>query len=312
MSATLDTEITLTHGDLRLVVAPYGASLRGLSRVAAGGGAEPIIAGYEGAANKIGGQGDVLIPFPGRVAEGHYTFAGHAYQMDKNDTEGPNAIHGFLRRTVWETEAADTDRVAFTTAFAADAHAGYPFALGARVSYTLTEGGLSCAFTITNTGDAPAPVGAGFHPYFTVGSDLIDADTLQVPFETFLEFDAALIPTGRVLPVGGTPVDFLAPRALGATVFNTCYAQPRRDANGRARVRLSDPRTGRALAVWMDSAFDYVVLYSGDPLPEDHRRRALAVEPMTCGADAFNHPAWGLTTLAPGATLSGTWGVTVA
>ncbi len=309
---TPDTEITLTRGDLRLVVAPYGASLRGLSRVSGTGQAEPIIAGYEGAANKIGGQGDVLIPFPGRVAEGRYTFAGQAYQMQKNDKEGPNAIHGFLRQIIWDTEAADADSVTFTTAFAADAHAGYPFALSARVSYTLTGDGLACAFSVTNTGDAPAPVGAGFHPYFTAGAGLIDADTLEVPFETFLEFDAGLIPTGRVLPVAGTPVDFLAPRALGATVFNTCYARPRRGADGRACVRLSDGQTGRALSVWMDAAFDYVVLYSGDPLPPDHSRRALAVEPMTCGADAFNHPEWGLTTLAPGATLSGAWGVTVA
>jgi len=309
---TPDTEITLLRGDLSLRVAPYGASLRGLSRVSGTGQAEPIIAGYEGAANKIGGQGDVLIPFPGRVAEGRYTFAGQAHQMDKNDKEGPNAIHGFLRQTIWETEAAGADGAAFTTAFPTDAHAGYPFALSARVSYTLVQDGMVCAFSVTNTGDAPAPVGAGFHPYFTVGAGLIDADTLEVPFEAFLEFDAALIPTGRVLPVAGTALDFLAPRSLGATVFNTCYVQPKRDADGRARVRLSDAQAGRSLSVWMDAAFDYVVLYSGDPLPESHRRRALAVEPMTCGADAFNHPTWGLTTLAPGTTLSGAWGVTVA
>jgi len=40
MTATPDTEIVLSHGDLRLVVAPYGASLRGLSRVLPGGGQE--------------------------------------------------------------------------------------------------------------------------------------------------------------------------------------------------------------------------------------------------------------------------------
>jgi aldose 1-epimerase len=61
--------------------------------------------------------------------------------------------------------------------------------------------------------------------------------------------------------------------------------------------------------VWMDEAFEYVVLYSGDPLPESHRRRALAIEPMTCGSDAFNHPSWGLVSLAPGGTLTGAWGV---
>ena len=60
----------------------------------------------------------------------------------------------------------------------------------------------------------------------------------------------------------------------------------------------------------MDAAFDYVVFYSGDPLPAAHRRRSLAIEPMTCASDAFNHPEWGLVALVPGQTFSGAWGVT--
>jgi aldose 1-epimerase len=66
------------------------------------------------------------------------------------------------------------------------------------------------------------------------------------------------------------------------------------------------------LTIWLDASFSYVVLYSGDPLPDDHRRKSLAIEPMTCGSDAFNHPAWGLMTLAPAQTLTATWGVTVS
>ena len=312
--ATPDTEIMLAHGDWRLVVSPYGASLRGLTYQGADGVREDgvreeVITGYSGAGNKVGGQGDVLIPFPGRVAGGRYTFGGQTYQMDKNDKETPSAIHGFLRSTLWESEQPAPDEVTFTTNLHAGDHSGYPFALGVRVTYHLTDAGLAVAFVIENTGDTPAPVAAGFHPYFTVGSTLIDADTLQVPFDATLEFKD-LLPTGTVLPVDGTPLDFRRPHPLGGVVFNTCYLQPQRDPDGHVRIRLADPATGRSLAVWLDSAFDYVVLYSGDPLPESHRRRALAIEPMTCGADAFNHPEWGLAALKPGEKLSGTWGVT--
>ena len=304
VQVTPDTEIILTHGDWRLVVAPYGASMRGLSRA----GAE-VITGYTGAKGKVGGQGDVLIPFPGRVAEGRYTFLGQSYQMEKNDKETPSAIHGFLRTVIWETEQPAPDEVTFTTNLHAGDHPGYPFALGVRVTYHLTDTGMAVAFVIENTGDAPAPVATGFHPYFTVGSALIDTATLQVPFGATQEFKD-LLPTGAILPVEGTSLDFRQPRTLGGTVFNTCYLQPTRDPDGHLRIRLSDPATGRSLAVWMDAAFDYVVLYSGDPLPDDHRRRALAIEPMTCGTDAFNHPEWGLASLVPGETLSGSWGVT--
>ncbi len=300
---THDTEITLTRGSMRLVCAPYGASLRGLTR-----NGLPVVTGYTGAENKVGGQGDVLVPFPGRVRDGRYEFGGQTYQMERNDKETPSAIHGFLRHVVWETAAQDSESVTFQAAFGKDDYAGYPFALRATVTYQLTDNGMTCAFMVENVGDGPAPVGAGFHPYFSVGSETIDGDTLSVPFAATLEFDA-LLPTGNVLPVDGTEWDFRAPRPIGATVFNTCYLHPTRDADGLARIRLSNAQTGRAVTVTLDRAFDFVVLYSGDPLPAPHRRASLAIEPMTCGSDAFNHPEWGLAVLAPSQTLSGQWDV---
>ncbi len=300
---TPDTEHALSLGDWQLFTAPYGASLRGLLH----GGAE-VIKRYTGAAGKVGGQGDVLIPFPGRVNQGQYSFMGQQYQMDKNDKEGPNAIHGFLRSVFWDTASISAESVTYTTALAPDAHPGYPFSLDVTLTYRLSRNGLETQFEIENTGDAPAPVGAGFHPYFTAGSALINTDTLHIPFESYLEFDNALIPTGKVLPVAGTEFDFRQPRPVGETVLNTCYLQPQRDPDGLLRLRLS--AGNKAVTVWMDAAFDYVVLYSGDPLPPDHSRHALAIEPMTCGADAFNHPNWGLAALVPGETLTGSWGVT--
>lgn len=308
MQPTHDPQITLTHDDLHLVVAPYGASLRSLSRLAPDGVREDIVTGYSGAANKVGGEGDVLIPFPGRVTEGRYTFGGQTYQMDKNDKEAPAAIHGFLRHAPWEIAHQATDEVTFVIGLAADAHPGYPFALAVRVTYRLNSDGLTCSFAMENVGDKTAPVAAGFHPYFTVGSALIDADTLHVPFGSTLEYQD-LLPTGRVLPVEGTPLDFRQPHAIGDVKFNTCYLHPQRDPDGLIRIRLSNPAAQKSLAVWLDAAFDYVVLYSGDPLSESHRRRALAIEPMTCGSDALNHPEWGLVALEPAQTLTGAWGV---
>jgi len=88
-----DIDITLSAGDMRLTVSPYGASLRGLSFA----DGRQIITEYRGAANKIGGQGDVLIPFPGRVNNAKYTFGGRDYTLLQHDKETPSAIHGFLR-----------------------------------------------------------------------------------------------------------------------------------------------------------------------------------------------------------------------
>ena len=100
-----DVEITLSASDLRVKVSPFGASLRGMWREAADGMPQEIVTVYTGPHGKVGGQGDVLIPFPGRVRDGRYTFAGESHQMPANDRDGPNAIHGFLRLTPWEIEA---------------------------------------------------------------------------------------------------------------------------------------------------------------------------------------------------------------
>jgi aldose 1-epimerase len=303
-----DTEITLQAGDLRLKVSPYGAALRGLWREGPGGEQQPIITGYTGAQAKVGGQGDVLIPFPGRVRDGRYGFEGQTYQMRLNDKDGPNAIHGFLRLVPWETPEQSQSSVSFAVTLRADEQPGYPFSLRATVSYVLDQQGMTCRFTMENTGDRSAPVAAGFHPYFTVGSARIDHDLLHLPMAATLEFEN-LLPTGRVLPVDNTAYDFRQPRPIGETSFNTCYLNPLRDPDGLLRVRLAAAE--RAITVWMDSAFNYIVLFSGDQLPEPHSRRALAIEPMTCGSDAFNHPEWGLTILAPGQSFSGSWGVTL-
>ena len=304
-----DEEITLASGDLRLRVSPFGASLRGLWRETEGGQKQEIITGYTGAKGKVGGQGDVLIPFPGRVRDGRYTFDGNTYEMARNDKDGPNAIHGFLRLVAWETPAQTGNWVRFAASLDPAAHPGYPFGLRATVLYMLDQNRFSCRYTLENTGEQAAPVAIGFHPYFTVGGESINADTLHLPFQSTLEM-ANLLPTGQVVPVEGTSFDFQQPHSIGDTVFNTCFLNPIRDTDGLLRIRLADASDGNALTVWMDDTFNYVVLYSGDPLPEPHRRRSLAIEPMTCASDAFNHPEWGLVRLAPGQTFAGAWGVT--
>ena len=305
-----DVEITLSAGDLRLKVSPFGASLRGMWRELPDGTTQEIITGYTGAKGKVGGQGDVLIPFPGRVRDGKYTFEGKTYQMPTNDKDGPNAIHGFLRAARWVCLVKNEFSATFITTLNAEAHPGYPFSINATLTYAVRETGMDCVFTLENIGKTNAPTAAGFHPYFTVGSEQIDLDTLEIPMQSTLEM-VDLLPTGTILPVDDTPFDFRQPRLIGDTAFNTCYLNPIRDSDGYLRLRLGTTDGGRGITVKMDKAFNYVVLYSGDPLPPSHRRRSLAIEPMTCAADGFNHAEWGVKSLAPGESFTGAWGVEV-
>lgn len=252
----------------------------------------------------------MLIPFPGRISDGRYTFEGQSLQLECNDKEGPNAIHGFVRSLPWRVQEAHSDKVTFEIRLDADTYAGrgYPFSLAVWVTYNLDSSGLTCTFTVKNVGQQAAPVGVGFHPYFTVGTPLIDEAEVQIPGTAYLEFNERLVPTGAILGVAGTPWDYRRFREIGRQLFNHCYIQLERDAQGMAIASLRHAARDRTIDITMDHAFSAVVVYTGDAIA-DAPRAALAIEPMTCASDAFNHPDWGLKRLVPGETFSGRYNV---
>lgn len=307
---TPNTELTLSFQNQRAVVSPWGASLRRYFLLNEHTHKTDIMWGYSGHNAKRGGQGDVLIPFPGRIGNGRYSFDDQDFQLECNDKEGPNAIHGFVRNLPWQVEMNHSNRITCTVHLDASAYAerGYPFALHVGVTYELDHEGLSCAFTVKNVGKRPAPVGVGFHPYFTVGTPRIDAAEVQIPGNGYVEFNEQLVPTGSILRVADTPWDYRRFRAIAGQRFNHCYVQLERDAHGMATASLRDFAQGRAIDISMDPAFSAVVVYTGDAIV-DAPRAAIAIEPMTCASDAFNHPEWGLKRLTPDETFSGQYRV---
>jgi aldose 1-epimerase len=71
-------------------------------------------------------------------------------------------------------------------------------------------------------------------------------------------------------------------------------------------VTLEDERARAAL--WVDEAYRYLMVYTGDTLAPERRRRGLAVEPMTCAPNAFVSGD-GLVRLEPGAEHIAEWGI---
>jgi aldose 1-epimerase len=183
------------------------------------------------------------------------------------------------------------------------AQPGYPFVLGLSVDYRLGAGGLSVATTATNLGDSACPYGLGFHPYVTVGTDLVDDAVLQAPGSARLETDDRGIPTGSVVAVDDTPYDFRRPRPIGELVLDTAYA----DLTGD-EVVLADREGRRTVTLWMDRSYRWLMLFTGDTLEPARRRRGLAVEPMTCPPNAFA-TGEGVKVLEAGESTSSTWGL---
>ncbi|MBC7691195.1 MAG: hypothetical protein H7222_05450 [Methylotenera sp.] len=303
----------MNFGNQTAVIATLGASLRRyfITETADSVPVElDIIWGYSGASNKQGGQGDVLIPFPSRIKGGAYTFNGDTHQMERNDKEGPNAIHGFLRTVGWSISEQTESQLRLQTTMRREDFAprGYPYSLDASLEYRLSSEGLKCAFAITNTGETTAPVGVGFHPYFLAGKSSLDEAETLIPASSFVEFEN-LVPTGKLISVEGTPSDYRSLKPIGSARFNHCYTDLKRDADGLTRAYLVDSETRRKTCIWMDKAFNYLVVYSGDAIEEPFRRKAFAIEPMTCGTNAFNVHEWGLKSLIPGEDFQGSFGI---
>jgi aldose 1-epimerase len=309
MIALTDSELTLSSGEYRAVLSPLGASLRRYFRIRDGIEID-VVWGYSGAQNKKGGQGDVLMPFPGRIAYGRYSFNGQEFQLPCNDKEGPNAIHGFARTVLWELKERSDSAISFEHFFAQQQYAarGYPFSLRMVLTYRLEKNSLTSAFVIENKGADPAPVGVGFHPYFTVGTAMVDEMEVKIPARHYLEMADTLAPTGTLLPVQATDFSADQYRRIGAMRFNQCFVNLIRNEAGICTVPLRNPDTGRTVSIEMDTSFTAFVLYTGDAI-QQAPRRGLAIEPMTCASDAFNHPEWGLTRLAPGEVFCGAYKV---
>jgi aldose 1-epimerase len=241
-------------GDRRAAVVEVGGGLREYDGLLGYGIDEMCTAG----------RGQVLAPWPNRLADAKYTWDGEELQLPVTETESGSAIHGLVRWSSWACVARDDASV--TMEHALHPQPGYPFALRLQVAYSLDGNGLTVETRAENVGDRAAPFGVGHHPYFA-GAPLVDDLEVELDGNTFTVGDRKLDETIRL----DTP-----------------------------RVRVGER------VLWFEEPFRYVQLFTGDhPHVE---RRGLAVEPMTCPANAFR-TGEGLIRLEPGERFRARWGI---
>ncbi len=291
----------IAHGASEVVVTEVGATLR--SYTVAG---EAVVDGFSEGDLCTDGRGQVLAPWPNRLGEGRYRFGDRQGRAAWDEPSRRNAIHGLVRWLPWELRSHAQNTL--TMGCTLEPQPGYPWRVSLEVEYHLGRNGLSVRATAHNLDDAAAPFGIGFHPYLTVGTDSVDEARLRVVAGWYLKGDERGLPVGQET-VAGSEVDFRVARPVGPTRVDTAFAQLARDEAGIARVELRHPEIERGVEIWMDRSFAYVMAYTGDTVTSpERRRRALALEPMTCPPDALRSGT-DLITLDPGATWTGTWGI---
>ena len=295
MSPPSGAQYRLEADDQEAVVVEVGGGLRTYAVAGA-----DVLDGYRAEEMADGGRGQHLLPWPNRIRDGRYAFAGEDLQLALTEPARRNASHGLVRWANWTATVQEADRVVMELVL--HPQPGYPFTLGLAVEYRLGPGGLSVGTTATNLGQRPCPYGAGAHPYVTAGVELVDDTLLLVPADTYLEVDDRGIPTGPAA-VDGTPFDFREARPIGDVVLDTPYT----DLTGNAAV-VAAPDGLRRVRLWWDESYRWLMVFTCDTLAPDRRRRGVAVEPMTCAPNAFV-TGDGLRALQPEEAWTTKWGI---
>ena len=273
---------TLCNGDITMQVTNFGGRVVSLWAPDREGNKADIVLGYETLDRYINNTGERFLGAPvGRVANrigyGKFTLEGKEYNTPLNNNG--HTLHGGLKgidMLVWDVMEVKPESITLHLVVP-DGEDGFPGNLDITMKYALTEEN-EFVVTYSATTDAPTVCNLSHHSFFNLkgeaGGTILDHE-LWMKADRITPTDAALIPTGEILSVEGTPFDFRTPTAIGERIeaqdeqlingkgYDMNWVLERED-NGQVETiaTLYDPTSGRC----MDVATDQVALqfYSGN------------------------------------------------
>jgi aldose 1-epimerase len=215
-----------SSSDFEARIMTYGGALVSLKTPDKSGNFQDIVFGFdtlEGYLKDNTYQGALVGRYCNRIAHGKFSLNGSTYSLATNN--GPNHLHGGLKgfdKAVWTAQPLDTPQgPALQLAYLSkDGEEGFPGNLSVTAVYTLTADN-ALRLDLTATTDKHTICNLTNHSYFNLrgDGDVLDY-TVRINAEKYTPSDAALIPTGELQPVAGTPFDFRSPTPIGARIHN--------------------------------------------------------------------------------------------
>jgi aldose 1-epimerase len=254
-----------------------------------------------------------------RITKGKFHLLGKEYNLAVNN--GPNHLHGGIKgfnKVVWNVVHSSDSSVELEY-LSTDGEEGYPGNLRVSVIYTLTnDNELRLDYKATT--DKTTVVNLASHSYFNLsgeGSGSIYDQELMINGKFFTPTDETNVPTGEILSVKGTLMDFTVPRKIGADIdkddiqlkYGAGYdhnwvLNHRTGTLGLAAV-AHDPISGRVMEIYTSQPG--VQLYTANWIDNEkgkggkkyQRRWAFCLETQHF-ADSVNKPHFPSTILNPG------------
>ena len=221
-AATLFTFENKNH--MVMEVTDFGATLYSLTLPDKDGNLCDVVLGYDDPTGYEGPSGTFFGATVGRnanrIGKAAFTLNGTEYTLDKND--GNNNLHSgldFYSFRIWNVKASTENSITFSL-HSPDKDQGYPGALDIDVTYTLTDEN-EVKISYHGVPESDTVLNMTNHSYFNLNghaSGSIENHLVWVDADAYTRADAESIPTGEILPVEGTPMDFRSKKAVGKDI----------------------------------------------------------------------------------------------
>lgn len=263
---------------MKVCILNYGCTVQSIFVPDAAGTLRDVVLGYDDLAGYEAGScffGTLVGRYANRLKNARFELDGREYRLLAN--EGKNHLHGTFHREVFDWEVA-SDRLIFHRISPAGEE-GFPGRLELWVSYQLTEDN-ELLIDYRAVTDAPTILNLTNHSYFNLngqsGGDVLDHQ-LCLFADYFTPVDEEKLPTGAILPVTNTPMDFREEKTIGADIaakdpqLALCRGYDHnfvlRGADVRLAARVVSPESG--ITMECRTTQPGVQLYTGNFVDED-------------------------------------------
>jgi len=318
--------------DVEVGIINYGGIIQSIRIPDTAGNKQDVALGFDNLQDYIDKSpyfGCITGRYANRIAKGKFMLDSIEYQLDLNN--GPNSLHGGFKgfdKQVWKAEDFSSDSVAgvILTYLSPDGDQGYPGNLDVSVTYTLNnQNELRIDYNART--DKKTVVNLTNHSYFNLDnggqSDILDHQ-LKIIADSFTPTDETLIPSGEIIPVEATPMDFTSFKTIGENL-DTSY-RPIAIAGGydhnyvlssgggelALAAVVKEPDSGRKMEVFTTEPG--IQFYSGNFLDGSitgkngavyHKNHGFCLETQHF-PDSPNQPEFPSTVLNPGENYSST------
>lgn len=216
--------IITNENGMKAAVSDFGAVLVSLFVPDREGNLLDVVWGYDSVAGYEDNGvylGSTIGRNANRIGRSKFVLNGKEYKLEEND--GKNNLHGGFNgynARMWKSEYEKEGNAVTFSLDSPDSDQGFPGDAQIAVTYTLTkDNAISIAYEASANADTIFNMTN--HSYFNLEGETSDSVLEQeawIDADAFTQADAESIPTGEILSVEGTPMDFRSFRALGKDI----------------------------------------------------------------------------------------------